>query len=141
MEVVGERIVIRKKYIVLLSGPMYDRQPLGLATLSPSRHQDYISPLHCVYPADTVMHESHERDNLCHFRGERERERKGNRERNENRSLWGCFVLSTALPSNQTNHLSWKSCRNSKILVVEGRKNVFMIVFFLFSSFCAECAF
>lgn len=73
--------------------------------------------------------------------GERERERKGNRERNENRSLWGCFVLSTALPSNQTNHLSWKSCRNSKILVVEGRKNVFMIVFFLFSSFCAECAF
>lgn len=75
MEVVGERIVIRKKYIVLLSGPMYDRQPLGLATLSPSRHQDYISPLHCVYPADTVMHESHERDNLCHFRGEREREK------------------------------------------------------------------
>ena len=67
------------------------------------------------------MHESHERDNLCHFRGERERERerKGNRERNENRSLWGCFVLSTALPSNETDHLSWKSCRNSKILLTE----------------------
>lgn len=42
------------------------------------------------------MHESHERDNLCHFRG--------NRERNENRSLWGCFVLSAStLPSNETN--------------------------------------
>lgn len=32
MEVVGERIVIRKKYIVLLSGPMYD------PSISPPSH-------------------------------------------------------------------------------------------------------
>lgn len=83
------------------------------------------------------MHESHERDNLCHFRGERKRERKGNRERNENRSLWGCFVLSTALPSNETNHLSWKSRRNSKIQVTEmaSVENV-RIVFELLKNCC-----
>lgn len=83
------------------------------------------------------MHESHERDNLCHFREERKRERKGNRERNENRSLWGCFVLSTALPSNETNHLSWKSRRNSKIQVTEmaSVENV-RIVFELFTNCC-----
>ena len=32
-------------------------------------------------PADTVMHETHERDNLCHFSGERPMKR----DRNENR--------------------------------------------------------
>lgn len=43
------------------------------------------------------MHESHERDNLCHFRG--------NRERNENRSLWhvASFLSASTLPSNETN--------------------------------------
>lgn len=79
MEVVAERVVIRKKYIVLLSGPMYTGSTGNPSSgLSPSRHQDYIPPLHRVYPerpADTVMHESHERDNLCFFKRERERVR------------------------------------------------------------------
>lgn len=70
MEVVAEGIGIPKKYIVPLSRPMYAGSTVTPRLLSPSRHQDYISPLHCVYPElpeDIVMHESHERDNLCRF--------------------------------------------------------------------------
>lgn len=85
--------MIRKKYIVLLSGYPHDvrwidtLEPLrtGFA-LSPSR-----SPIKATFhpyvayiaerPADTVMHETHERDNLCHF----SRERPVKRDRNENR--------------------------------------------------------
>ena len=60
------------------------------------------------------MHESHERDNLCHFRGERERERE--RETENGMKIVPYGVASFYL---QPFPRTWKSCRNSKILLTE----------------------